>query len=89
MSLLGLILNVSGLDGDTTLSLFRSLVDVSEIDELVASARNSVSQSLCDRSGKGGLAVVDVADGTNVNMRFGSLKLLLCHFKKFLLNDAL
>ena len=78
--LLGLILNVSGIDGDAALSLFGSLVDVREINERVASARNPLSKSSCDGSRKGGLTMVNVADGADVAMRLSSLKLLLCHF---------
>jgi hypothetical protein len=33
-----------------------------------------------DRSGKSGFAVVDVTDGTDVDVRFGSCKRFLCHF---------
>ena len=33
-----------------------------------------------DRSGKSGFAVVDVTDGTDVDVRFGSCERFLCHF---------
>jgi hypothetical protein len=45
-------------------------------------------QGLGDGSGQSGLAMVDVADGTDVNMRFGSLKLSFSHFRKSSLYNA-
>ena len=44
MSVLGLVLNVCGRDGDTTLSLFRSFIDILEISSCVTS--NSCSTEL-------------------------------------------
>ena len=73
VTLVGLILNVSGVDGDTTLSLFGSLVDAGIILELGLALQ---SQVLGDGSGQGGLAMVNVTDGTDVNMGLGSFKLL-------------
>ena len=83
MSVLGLILNVCGGDGDTTLSLFRSLVDVLEIGSGVA--RNSCSQNFGNCCGQSGFTMVYVTDGTNITMWFSSLELSFCHFD-FLLN---
>jgi hypothetical protein len=79
MSLGCLILNVRSRDGNTTLSLFRSLVDVIESNSLTKT--QSVMQSLCDGSGKGGLAMVNVSDSSDVAMRFGSFEFSFCHFK--------
>ena len=78
VSLLSLILNVCGRNGDTTLSLLRSLIDVLEIGSGVTS--NSLSQNFGDCCGQSGFTMVNVADGTNVTMRFGSFKLCFCHF---------
>ena len=39
------------------------------------------SQSLGDSSGQSGFTMVNVADGTNVNMGFGSFKFCLCHLE--------
>ncbi|MPN01348.1 hypothetical protein SDC9_148557 [bioreactor metagenome] len=76
MAVLGLILNVSGVDRDAALSLFGSLVDHVVGLKL---GHTLEGQNLGDRRGKGGLAVVDVADGSNVNMGLSSLKFCLCH----------
>ena len=72
VTVLGLILNVSGIDGDATLSLLRSLIDVGVINE--ASASPFSLQNLGDRSGQSGLTMVNVADGANVTMGFVSFK---------------
>ena len=80
VTLRGLILDVSGVDGDSTLSLFRSLIDVLEVDDLVGSGRQSLCQNLGDRSSQGGFAVVNVSDGSDVAMRLGSVKFRFCHF---------
>ena len=37
------------------------------------------SQNLGDRRGQRGLAMVNVADGTDVNVRQGAVKFFLCH----------
>ena len=66
VTLSGLVLNVSGVDCDTALSLFGSLIDVSVINESSVALK---SENLCDSSCKGGLTVVNVADSTNVNVR--------------------
>ena len=76
VTLVSLILNVSGVDGDTTLSLFGSLVDAGIILELGLALE---SQVLGDGSGQGGLTMVNVTDGTDVYVGLGSFKLLLGH----------
>ena len=75
----GLILNVSGVDGDTTLALFGSLVDGRVVGVLSAALHRQV---LGDGSGQSGLTMVDVTDGADVNMGLRSLKFLLSHLKK-------
>ena len=84
VTLLGLILNVSGVDGDTTLALFGSLVDGRVIGVLSATLHRQI---LGDGSGQGSLTMVDVADGTDVYMGLSSLKFLLSHLKKSSLNS--
>ena len=78
MSLLGLVLYVSGRDRDSTLSLFGSFINVLECNFLAQA--QSCMQGLGDCCGQSGFAMVYVTDGTNVTMRFCSLKLSFCHF---------
>ena len=78
VSLLGLILNVCGGNGNTTLSLFGSLVDVLEIYLLIAGY--SLGQNLGDGSGQSGLAMVNVTNGTNVTMGLVSFKFSFSHY---------
>jgi hypothetical protein len=73
----GLILDVSGVDGDTTLFLFRSVIDGIEGSHL---GKTLVGQHSGDSGGKGSLAVVNVTDGTHVNVGFSTFKFLFCHF---------
>ena len=75
----GLILNVSGVDRDTTSALLGSLIDLIICGEL-GSAGVSHVENLGDCSGKSGLAVVNVADGSDVYVGLVSFKLLLSHF---------
>ena len=74
----GLVLNVSGVDGDTTLALFGSLIDGRVIGVLSAALHRQI---LGDRSGQSGLTMVDMTDGTDVNMGLCSFKFLLSHLK--------
>ena len=74
----GLVLNVSGVDGDAALALLGSLVDVLERSE-VSLAALGLGENLGDGSGQRGLAVVDVTNGADVNMRLSALKLLFGH----------
>ena len=79
VTLVGLILHVSGVDGDTTLALLGSLIDGSSSRSYSALALQG--QVLGDGGGQSGLAMVDVTDGADVNMGLGSLKFLLSHLK--------
>ena len=62
----GVILNVCGVDGNAALLLLRCLVD--GVVCLILSIALE-SQNLGDCSGQSGLAVVNVADGADVNVR--------------------
>ena len=64
-AVVGLVLDVSGIDGDAALALFRSLIDGRIVGVLSVAEE---SQVLGDGCGQRGLAMVDVADGTNVDM---------------------
>ena len=72
----GLILNVSGVNGDTTLSLFGSLIDVCIVNECCAALH---SKGLGDSSGKSGFTMVNVTDGTDVYMGLTTVKFFFCH----------
>ena len=79
---IGLIFNVCGVDGDTAFSFFWRLID---IFELGVRCFTFECEDCCDRSGGSGLTMVDVTDGTDVNMWFCTLVLFFCHCQKFLL----
>ena len=78
----GLILDVSGRDGDAALALFRRLVDVGIVDVGRAAG---LGQHLGDRRGQRRLAMVDVTDGADVAVRLVPLKFRLRHFTPLLL----
>jgi hypothetical protein len=63
-------------DGDARSLLFRSLVDLDEGDEGTAALQ---ARDLRDRCGQGRLAVVNMTNGTDIDVRLLSLKFLLGH----------
>ncbi len=67
---------VGGVDGDTTLTLFRCLVDLVEGESFTTEV---LGQHVGDGGGQGGFTVVNVADGTHVNVRFITLKFFFRH----------
>ncbi len=75
-AILSLILNVSGVDGYAALALFGSLIDGRVISVLCAALHRQI---LGNSSGKSGLAVVDMADGADVDMGLASVVHLFCH----------
>jgi hypothetical protein len=72
----GLILDVSRRDGDAARLLFRRLVDL-----VVSGERRAAgfSENLGDRRGQRRLAMVDVTDGADVTVRFGTFKFSFSH----------
>ena len=74
----GLVLHVGGVDGDAALTLLGSLVDAGIILVLSLTLQGQV---LGDSGGQSGLAVVNVADGADVDMGLGAFKLSLSHFE--------
>ena len=79
VALLCLVLYVSGVDGDTTLLLFRSIVDLIERLYLVGVTRDSLGENLGDCGSQSRLTVVNMADSTDVNVRLRSLESFFCH----------
>ena len=75
---LRLVLDVSDGNGNTTLALLGSLVDVLE-GGVVGLAARGLRENLGDSGRQRGLAVVDVTDGSDVHVRLSALKLLLGH----------
>ena len=65
MSVGGLVLDVGGRDGDSSGLLLGGLVDLVVILELSLTQR---SQGLGNGSGQGGLSVIDVTDGSDVDV---------------------
>src|SRR5213076_2560927 len=78
VALLGLVLDVRDRDRDAALALLGSLVDLVERRSGVES-RVLVVQDLGDGSGQSRLAMVDVTDGADVDVRLGPLELRLSH----------
>jgi len=79
VTLLRLVLDVRDVDRDTALLLLRRLVDLVERREGVQ-VGVLVVQHLRDGSGQRRLAVVDVTDGPDVDVRLGPLELRLAHW---------
>jgi hypothetical protein len=77
VALVRLVLDVRGGDRDAALALLRSVVDLLERAGLAAVR---VSEHLGDRRRQRRLAVVDVTDGPDIDVRLAALELLLCHF---------
>ena len=79
VALLCLVLYVSGVDGDTTLLLLRSVVDLIERLYLVGVTRDSLGENLGDCGSQSRLTVVNMANCTDVNVRLRSLESFFCH----------
>ena len=76
VTICSLVLNVSGVDGDTALLLFGSVVDLVERLDF---AETLGCKHLGDGCGQSGLAVVNVADGADVDMGFVPFECFFCH----------
>ena len=79
VALLCLVLYVSGVDGDTTLLLLRSIVDLIERLYLVGVTRDSLGENLGDCGSQSRLTVVNMANCTDVDVRLRSLESFFCH----------
>ncbi|KFL88401.1 hypothetical protein AmDm5_2403 [Acetobacter malorum] len=77
VTLCGFIFHVSRGDGDTTSALFRSGIDLVVCFKV---STTGFCQRLRDSSRQRRLAMVNVADGADVAVRFIPLKFSLSHF---------
>ena len=77
VTVFGFIFNGGGVDCDTTSSFFRCFIDGSIVQEVSLAF---FSQYFGDSGGQCSLAVIDMADGADVNMRFCSFVMSFCHF---------
>src|SRR5207253_1173534 len=78
VALVGLVLHVADSDGDAALALFGSVVDLVVGHELGVTLEG---HDLGNGGGQGGLAVVHVSDGADVNVWLGSLEFLLSQLR--------
>ena len=76
VTLVALVFNVGGVDRDTAFLFFGGGVDA-VVSHGLGLAR--LGQDGGDGSRQRGFAVIDVANGANVHVRFGSLKFVLSH----------
>ena len=78
VTFVSLILNVSGIDSNSSFSFLGSFVDlvVSFVLSLTSKRKN-----LCNSGGKSCLTMVDVTDSTDINMGFCSFEFSFCHGK--------
>ena len=74
VALVGLVLDVADGDGDAASALLGRVVDVGIVHELGLALEG---QDLGDGGGEGGLAVVDVPDRADVDVRLRPLEFLL------------
>ena len=75
----GLVLNVGGVDGDTALALFRGTID---LVVGLGLGHALFGQHVGDGGGQGGFAVVNVANGADVDVGFVPFELLASHDEK-------
>ena len=79
VTLVGLVLDVGRVDGDSPLFLLGGTVD---LVVGLGLGHPLGGQHVGDGGSEGGLAVVNVADGADVDVRFVPLELLACHGRK-------
>ena len=77
VAVFGFIFYCGCIDGDTARSFFRCFIDGRVVQEVCLAF---FSQYFGDGRGQGGFTVINVSDGTDVYMRFGSFIMCFCHF---------
>src|SRR5699024_12183038 len=78
VTFIGLVLNVRDVNGNTALALFGSTIDVGVV-ALFVELWELIGKNLGDRSGQGGFTMVNVTEGTEVNVRLGRRERCLRH----------
>jgi hypothetical protein len=76
MAVLGLVLDVRGIDGDAALAFFGSVVDFTVG---LGDGAAGLGQNRGDGCGQGGLSMIDVADGANVDVGLIPIEFFLGH----------
>lgn len=71
MSVGSFVFDMGSGDGDPSSSFFRGFIDGGVVQEV---GTTFLSKALGDGCGQGGLTVIDMANGTNVQMWFGTVK---------------
>src|SRR3989338_8374368 len=74
-----IVLNVSGVDGDTTSFFFWSAVDLVKVN---ASGTENLGANTGQSSGQSGFTVVNVTDGADVDVLFITFKFFFSHFDR-------
>ena len=77
VTLLGFVLNVGSVDGDTALALLWSTINVGVVLNLCLPF---LGEHIGNRCSQGGFAVVNVADGADVDVGLVPFELLACHW---------
>ena len=77
VTLLGFVLNVGSVDGDTALALLWSTVNVGIVLNL---RLPFLGEHIGNSCSQGGFAVVNVADGADVDVGLVPFELLACHW---------
>ena len=76
VTIFGLVFDVGGIDRDAALTLLRSTVD---LVIGLGFCHTLFGQHIRDGGREGGFAVVNVANGADVDVGFVPLELLACH----------
>ncbi|EEV20661.1 hypothetical protein TREVI0001_1831 [Treponema vincentii ATCC 35580] len=76
VTLVGLILQVTGINGNTASLFLRRVIDLIIFQKFITILFCTISSDRCRKSC---LTMVNVTDGTNIHVNFCSFELFLCH----------